>query len=103
MNNNRGAKKLAMSLQEAIELGEYDPVFLSQYPEWQSLSHHVQFEYIRKGLDNRRKQLLTHWAELTNVLEFSKKPKVQEAVKKVEQQVADLLKEKERLYVEYST
>lgn len=91
-----------LTLEKAVELGEYDPKFLANFPEWHTFSRHVQFEYIRKALDNRRKQLLTHWAELNNVLDFRNKPEVWEALKNVEKQMHNLLGEKERLFSEYS-
>ena len=46
------------------------PDFLANFPEWHTLSRHVQFQYIRKALDNRHKQLLTQYAELNNVLDL---------------------------------
>ncbi len=96
-------KKTPLNLKEAIELGEYDPTFLSNYPEWRTLSRHVQFEYVRKGLDNRNKQLLLQWAEVNNILDFSKKPELKGALKNIEKQMSDLTKERERLYLEYSS
>ena len=42
-----------MTLQKAIELGEYDPDYLAQFAEWSSLSRHSQFELIRQALRNR--------------------------------------------------
>ena len=42
----------SMSLAKAIELGEYDPKFLSGFAEWHTLSRHMQFQYIRQALDN---------------------------------------------------
>lgn len=92
-----------LTLEKAVGLGEYDPNFLANFPEWHTLSRHLQFSYIRKALDNRQKQLLTQYAELNNVLDFSKKPEIHQAVKNMEKQLSNLLKEKERLYAEYST
>lgn len=91
-----------ITLEQAIEFGEYDPKFLANYKEWHTLSTHIQWQLIRKGLDNRQRQLVTQYAELNNVLNYSKKPHLQEAVKNVERQLSDLAKDKERLYVEYS-
>lgn len=91
-----------MTLEKAIELGEYDPNFLANFPEWHALSKHIQFQYVRKALDNRRKQLLTQWAELNNVLDLRNKPDVWKAIKNVDEQLHELLEEKERLYLEFS-
>jgi len=92
-----------LTLEKAVELGEYEPDFLANFAEWHSLSRHLQFEYVRRALDNRRRQLLTQYAELNNVLDYSKKPEVHQAVKNMEKQLSQLLKDKERLYAEYSS
>lgn len=91
-----------LTLEKAIELGEYDPNFLANFPEWHALSKHIQFQYIRKALDNRHKQLLSQWAELNNVLDLRNKPDVWKAIKNVDSQLHNLLEEKERLFLEYS-
>jgi hypothetical protein len=52
-----------LTLEKAIELGEYDTNFLANFPEWHSLSRHIQFEYVRKALENRHRQLITQYAE----------------------------------------
>lgn len=91
-----------MTLQKAIDMGEYDPGFLGQFPEWHTYTRHVQFEYIRKALENRNKQLITQWAEITNILDFRLKPHLQEALKNIENQLDILKRDKEKLYVEYS-
>lgn len=92
-----------LTLEKAVELGEYDPHFLANFPEWHALSRHIQFEYIRKALDNRHKQLLTQYAELNNVLDLRMKPEIHKAIKNMEKQLSNILKEKERLYSEYSS
>lgn len=92
-----------LTLEKAIELGEYDPHFLANFPEWHTLSRHIQFEYIRKALDNRHRQLLTQYAELNNVLDLRMKPEIHKAIRNMEQQLSNILKEKERLYSEYSS
>ena len=91
-----------LTLEKAIELGEYDPNFLTNFAEWHGLSPHVQFQFIRKALDNRSRQLVTQYAELSNVLDFSKKPEIKEAMKNVEKQIRELREDKERLYMQYS-
>lgn len=91
-----------MTLQKAIEMGEYNPQYLSTFPEWHSLSRHIQFEYIREALDNRNKHLITHWAEINNMLDFRLKPHLAEALKNIESQLKKLDKDREKLYLEYS-
>lgn len=91
-----------LTLQKAIDLGEYDPKFLGQFPQWHTFSRHIQFEYIRKALDNRNRQLITQWAEITNVLDFRLKPHLQEALRNIEAQLQTLKEDKEKLYIEYS-
>lgn len=91
-----------MSMQQAIDFGEYDPKFLSGFSEWHSLSRHTQFQLIRQAIENRNKQLITQWAEINNVLNFSKKPHLQEALRNIEEQRRKLEKDKEDLYLEYS-
>jgi hypothetical protein len=91
-----------MTLQKAVDMGEYDPGFLATFPEWHSLSRHVQFQFVKQGLDNRNKQLLTHWAETVNILDFSKKPQLAEALKNIEDQMKKLEKDREKLFLEFS-
>ena len=92
-----------LSFQEAIEMGEYDPSYLANYPEWHQFPRHTQFQYIIKALDNRRKQLLTQWAEITNVLDFRLKPHLREALGNIEKQLEQVKNDKEKLFVEYSS
>jgi hypothetical protein len=95
-------KPQGMTLDKAIELGEYNPEFLASFPEWHTFSRHIQFEYIRKALDTRNRHLMTQWAEITNVLDFRLKPHLTEALRNIERQLEHLRSDKERLYVEYS-
>lgn len=90
------------TLQKAVEFGEYRPDFLAQFPEWHTLTRHIQFEFIRKALENRNRQLVVHWAEIVNVLDFRLKPHLSEALKNIENQLEVLKQDKEDLYVEYS-
>lgn len=91
-----------MTLQKAIDLGEYDPGFLVTFAEWHTFSHHIQFQYIRKALDNREKQLRVQWAEIVNFLDFRLKPHLKEALKNIERQMKIVERDRERLYMEYS-
>lgn len=91
-----------MTLQKAIDMGEYNPDFLATFPEWLPLSRHVQWEMIRQGLKNRTRQLRIHWAEMSNQPDFSKKPYLRQAMKNIESQLNELQDNEERLQVEYS-
>lgn len=91
-----------MTLKEAVELGEYNPDFLSTFPEWHTFSKHVQFQFLRKALDNRNKQFLMQWAEVNNMLDFRLKPHLSVALKNIEKQMKKLDSDRERLYFEYS-
>ncbi len=91
-----------MTLQKAIDMGEYNPDFLATFPEWHQLSRHIQWEMIRDGLQNRRRQLRIHWAEIANQPDFSKKPQLHKALKNIEKQLDELQTDEERLQIEYS-
>lgn len=92
----------SITLQQAIEFGEYQPEYLANFAEWHTLSTHIQWQLIRKALDIRHKQLITQYAELNNALNLSKKPHVQNAMRLVERQLEQLMQDQEDLYVEYS-
>jgi hypothetical protein len=92
-----------LTLEKAVELGEYDPNFLANFTEWHTLSRHIQFQYVRKALENRNHQLLGQYAELNNVLDLRNKPDVWKAIKNVEKQLHELLETKEKLFSEYSS
>jgi hypothetical protein len=91
-----------LTLQKAIEFGEYEPERLSIYPEWVQLPRHSQFELIKQGLVNRNRNLIQQFAEISNMLDFSKKPYLQEALDNTQKQIQQLRKDEERLYLEYS-
>jgi len=101
-SNKPSTTSTKLTLEKAVELGEYDPNFLANFPEWHTLSKHIQFQYIRKALENRHQQLITQYAELNNVLDLRNKPDVWEAIKNVEKQLHHLLGEKEKLFAQYS-
>jgi hypothetical protein len=92
----------AITFKEAIELGEYDPKYLANFPEWHTLSEHVQFQYIRTAIDNRNRQLVAQWAEINNMLDFRLKPQLAVALKNIEKQIKKMDSDKEELYLEYS-
>lgn len=91
-----------MTLQKAVDMGEYDPEYLGTFAEWHTLSRHVQFQFVRLGLDNRNNQLLTQWALINNTLDFRLKPQLAEALENIQKQMKRLDGERERLYFEYS-
>jgi hypothetical protein len=91
-----------ISLTKAIEFGEYDPQYLANFPEWHKLTPHGQFELIKQALDNRNRQLIKQWADINNVLDFSKKPHLQTALRNIEANLKFLEQERERLFLEYS-
>lgn len=91
-----------MSLSQAINFGEYDPAYLATFAEWHTLSKHIQFQYIRKALDNRERQLRVQWAEIVNFLDFSKKPHLKDALENIQKQMKIVEKDREKLYLEYS-
>ncbi|OGM26738.1 hypothetical protein A3D00_00555 [Candidatus Woesebacteria bacterium RIFCSPHIGHO2_02_FULL_38_9] len=95
-------KVKSVSLAQAVDLGEYDPKYLSTFSEWSTLSAHVQLQYIRAALDNRRKQLLSQWAEVNNMLDFRLKPQLHTTLKNIEKQLNELEDDREEIYAEYS-
>lgn len=99
---NPGPSSPIISLQSAINFGEYDPNYLKTFPEWHKLSKHMQWELISKAIKNRRRQLWVHWAEVNNQPNFSKKPHLKAALENIQMQVALLQDDEERLQVEYS-
>ena len=92
-----------ISLREAIELGEYDPEYLSRFPDWSTLSRTIQWNYIKKALDVRERQLIQQWSEVSNVLDFRLKPELKIALKNIEIKRYKLLDDSERLLLEYSS
>lgn len=91
-----------MTLEKAVDMGEYDPEYLAQFPAWHALSRHIQFEYIKKALANRRKQLLLQWMEINRANDYTKKPHLIAASESIDKQLDKLMKDKEMLYAKYS-
>ncbi len=91
-----------LTLEKAIELGEYDPQVLGRFEEFRRLSRYSQWQLIRQAIKNREKQLRMHWAELTNQLDLSQKPYIKEALKKIELKIEELNEDEERLLIEYA-
>ncbi|MCA9368729.1 MAG: hypothetical protein H6773_00635 [Pseudomonadales bacterium] len=97
MTNNR-----IISFKESIELGKYQIDYLSQYKEWQELDRHLQYQYITQAITNKRRQLRLEWAKIANQPNFSKKPQLLAAQKKIEQALRDLDSDEETFMVEYA-
>ncbi|RLC34727.1 hypothetical protein DRH14_02320 [Candidatus Shapirobacteria bacterium] len=100
--SNVNKKTVSITLKQAIEMGEYDENFLSQFDEWNRLTRNMKWQLIRKALENKKRALRLNYAEIFNMLDFSKKPHLAEALKNVEKAIEDLYKDKEKLFVEYS-
>lgn len=101
-SRSRLSKSAGITLREAIDMGEYDPKYLATFSEWTTLSRNIQFEYIRKALDNRRRLLVTRWAEVNNVLDFRLKSHLKIVLRNIEKQLRKLESDREKLYLEYS-
>lgn len=90
-----------MTLQKAVDFGEYDPKYLSTFPEWHELSKHIQFQFIKTALENRRHQLLQQYAEISNVLDFRLKPELKETLNNIHKQLKQLDNDFEKISMEY--
>jgi len=101
-SSSKPAHAAKMTLQKAVEMGEYNPEYLATFPEWHELSRHIQFEYIRAAIENRRKHLITQYAQINNILDFRLKPHLRDAMKNVEKQLHEVEEDREKLFVEYS-
>ncbi|OGM13856.1 hypothetical protein A3A76_05085 [Candidatus Woesebacteria bacterium RIFCSPLOWO2_01_FULL_39_23] len=102
ISGSKPTSSTKITLQKAIDMGEYDPEYLATFPEWHTLSRHMQFELIRKALENRNYQLLRQWAEINNMLDFRLKPHLKVAMKNIEKQLAKVNEDREKLYLEFS-
>ncbi|MCL4353466.1 hypothetical protein M1615_03320 [Patescibacteria group bacterium] len=91
-----------MTLQKAIEIGEYNPEFLATFEEWHTFSKHTQFQLIEQAIENRDRQLIQQWSKINNTIDFSQKPELQQVLRNIEEQRRLLQKDKERLFLEYS-
>ncbi len=101
-NNLMSDIKPSLTFKELIELGKYEEEYLSQYSEWGTFDRHIKFQFISQAIKNRRRQIRIQWANLANQLNFSKKPHLADAQKKVEKALKDLDEDEERLMVEYA-
>lgn len=89
-------------LRDAIDMGEYNPEYLATFAEWHTLSKTMQWNLLKKALDNRERQLLQQWAEVNNVIDFRLKPELKKVLKKIWENRAKVVKDKEALLIEYS-
>lgn len=96
------SKKPLLSFDEAIELGKYEESYLKLYPEWQKLDMHLRYQFINKAIINRRRQLRLQWAAMANQPDYSKKPELKVAQKKVEQALRDLDADEEAVMIKYA-
>jgi hypothetical protein len=90
-----------ITLQKAVDLGEYKPEYLSTFSEWNTLSKHVQFQFINSGLENRKRQLMSQYAKINNVLDFRLKPELKETLNNIMKQLKILDNDYEKLSMEY--
>ena len=97
------SKSPTMTLEKAIDLGEYDEGFLSTFVDWQSLSDNIRFNYILRAIKNRRQFLRLNYAETFNVLDFSQKPELKDVLDSINKRLIELQKEEEKIRVKYST
>jgi len=95
-------KRKEITLQKAIEMGEYEIAYLSTFPEWQKVTTIMQWQMIIQAIKNRRRFLELNWAETFNLLDFSKKPELADALKNIERQLEKCRKDEERLRVEWA-
>lgn len=86
-----------MTLQKAVDLGEYDPEYLSTFPEYQTLTPHLQWRMVHQAIKNRRTSLNVNWAEIANQPDYSKKPHLKPIQESIEKQLRQLQIDEENL------
>ncbi|MBI2464810.1 hypothetical protein HYV64_01590 [Candidatus Shapirobacteria bacterium] len=92
-----------MTLERAVELGEYDEKFLSTFREWHNLSDNIRFNYILRAIKNRRQFLRLNYAETFNVIDYSQKPELKKVLEAINDRLEELQKEEEKYRIEYSS
>ena len=90
-------EKKHISLQRAIDLGEYDPEYLATFAEWQELSSHLQWRMVHQALKNRRTSLMVNWSEVANHPNFSQKPQLKKIHESIEKNLKQLQIDEENL------
>lgn len=96
-------KSSSMTLEKAVEMGEYDPSFLATFPEWATFSNNIRFNYIMRAIKNRKRFLQLNYAETFNVIDFSLKPELKIVLQNIQNKLAEIQKDEEKLRLEYST
>jgi len=92
-----------MTLEKAVEMGEYNPSFLSTFPEWSTFTNNIRWHYVREAIKNRRRFLQLNYAETNNVLDLHLKPEMKQVLDKITEQIILLNREEERLRLEFLT
>lgn len=95
-------KSDGITLQKAVDMGEYDPEYLANFPDWHKLSRMMKWQMVRQAIKNRRRFLVVQWAEINNIIDFSQKPYLKQAGDNILKQLDALLKDEEKYQVEYS-
>ena len=103
----RGSKpktksSISLTFDQAIDMGEYCPEFLSTFPKWSNFTKNVKWHYIRQALKNRRRFLELNYAETFNIIDFSKKPQLQAVLDNIQKELKKIQKDEEDLRVEYT-
>ncbi len=101
-NSGSSSTSSLLNLQAAVNMGEYEPDYLARFPEWQELTVTMQFEFVRKGIEQKRRQLRLQYATTFNAPNYSKKPHLEEAIKNIFARLRKLQEDEERLSIEYS-
>ncbi len=91
------AKVTNITLQRAVDLGEYDPEYLSSFPEWHDLTPHLQWRMVHQAIKNRRTSLMVNWAEVANQPNYSQKPHLKPIQASIEKQLKQLQDDEESL------
>ncbi len=94
-------KTQKMTLQKSVDMGEYNPDYLSTFPEWHELSKHIQFQFIQNAMENRRHQLLSQYASISNVLDFRLKPELKQTLENIHKQLKKIDDDFEEISMEY--
>lgn len=58
---------------------------------------------IKKAIENRERQLIQHWVEISNILDFRLNPHLKDAMDNIWKQKQKVQEDKEHLIVEYSS
>ena len=94
-------KSTKMTLQKAVDFGEYNPDYLSTFPDWYTLSKHIQFQFIQTAMENRRKQLMQQYAAINNVLDFRLKPELKKPLENIMKQLKQIDSDFEEISISY--